>query len=152
MKICIINGPNLNILGKREVEIYGKETLEEIMNYTVKKAASNNLGQEIDWMQSNSEAEIINKIHELEDQGYDGLVINPAGLSHTSVCLLDALRSLQIPIAEVHLTNVYKRESYRHRMLTAQAADFIMKGLGKEVYYIALYSLREYHQSENANS
>lgn len=137
-KLFIINGPNLNMLGKREPNVYGKETLEAIQEYT-----EDLVGQKakLEWWQSNSESEIINKIHEIHESDYAGLIINPAAYSHTSVAILDALKILEIPIVEVHLTNVYSRESFRHQMLTAQASSIIMSGLGKDAYYYAVKSL-----------
>jgi 3-dehydroquinate dehydratase-2 len=138
-KILIINGPNLNMLGKREPDQYGSSTLNEIESYTKQKCSD--LGVELNWWQSNSESEIIDKIHSVSEEKIDGLIINPAAYSHTSVAILDALKILDIPIVEVHLTNVYNRESFRHSMLTAQASSIIMSGLGKDAYYFAALSL-----------
>lgn len=133
--ILVINGPNLNMLGKREPEKYGALTLSEIEDYTNQKLNQKNL--DLVWFQSNSESEIIDRIHELTNESYDALIINPAAYSHTSVGILDALLILNIPIVEVHLTNVYTRESFRHTLLTAQASSIIMSGLGKDAYYFA---------------
>lgn len=137
-KIAIINGPNLNLLGTREKDIYGQLTLEEIKTYTKTKLAHNPV--ELTWFQSNVEGEIINHIHQVVQNNFDALVINPAAYSHTSVAIYDALKILKIPIVEVHLTNVYSRESFRQTMLTARAASIIMSGLGKDVYYFAVLS------------
>ena len=131
----IINGPNLNMLGTREPEKYGSLTLKEIEEHTNKKL--NNKSVTLTWWQSNSESEIIDKIHELTKEDCDALIINPAAFSHTSVAILDALKMLKIPIIEVHLTNVYTREPFRHQMLTAQASSIIMGGLGIDAYYFA---------------
>lgn len=141
MKIFVLNGPNLNKLGTREKDIYGVSTLAEIEDFTKEKLDSNSFS--MTWWQSNSEAEIIEKIHELTNENFDALIINPAAFSHTSIAILDALKMLQIPIAEVHLSNVYARESYRHSLLTAQAASIIMSGLGKKGYYFAALALAD---------
>ncbi len=133
--IFIINGPNLNMLGDREAEHYGGNSLEEIINYTEEKLVEKNV--KLEWWQSNSESKIIEKIHEIHSLNYDALIINPAAYSHTSIAILDALKILKIPVVEVHLSNTYARESYRHSMLTAQAASIIMGGLGKNAYYFA---------------
>jgi 3-dehydroquinate dehydratase-2 len=138
-KIFIINGPNLNMLGKREPEKYGTDTIQEIEKYTKQKCTDLNVS--LEWWQSNSESKIIEKIHELTATKIDGLIINPAAYSHTSIAILDALKILQIPIVEVHLTNVYNRDDFRHSMLTAQASSIIMSGLGKDAYYFAALSL-----------
>lgn len=138
MKIKVINGPNLNMLGKREPEKYGSESLEDIRNWTDNKLAGK---VHFDWWQSNSEEKIIDEIHSLVDSDFEALIINPAAYSHTSVAILDALKILNMPIAEVHLTNVYSRESFRHTMLTAQASSIIMGGIGHKVYYYAALAL-----------
>lgn len=137
MKFKIINGPNLNLLGNRENSIYGDMSLSDLEIYTNKQL--NNKAQ-LDWWQSNSETEIIEEIHSLVNTDYDALIINPAAYSHTSIAILDALRVLKIPVIEVHLTNVYSRETFRHSLLTAQAASIIMSGLGKDSYYYAALS------------
>lgn len=139
-KIKIINGPNINFLGKRE-NIYGTETIDDIIKYTEKKLSNYNV--ELSWFQSNVEGEIVNEIQSLVDSDYHGLVINPAAYSHTSVAIHDALKLLNIPIIEVHLTNVYSREEFRSLMLTAKAASKIMCGLKKQAYYMGALSLLE---------
>lgn len=139
MNVFIINGPNLNMLGKREPEVYGKETLDDIINLTEKKFENSEI--KLTWFQNNSEAEIIDEIHALCDSDYDALIINPAAYSHTSVAILDALKILTIPIVEVHLTNVYSREAFRQQMLTAKASSIIMSGLGKNAYIFAVDAL-----------
>lgn len=138
-KIQVINGPNLNLLGKREPEIYGNLSLKDIQEYTKNKLANDNV--EMNWWQSNSETEIIEKVQSLIGSDCDALIINPAAYSHTSVAILDALNALDIPIVEVHLSNVHARESFRRELLTAQAASIIMGGLGKDAYYYAALSL-----------
>ena len=138
-RALIINGPNLNMLGKREPELYGSMSLKQIETFTKKTCA--HLGITQVWYQSNHEGKLIDRIHTLKSEKYDFLVINPGAFSHTSVALLDALKILTIPIAEVHLTNTLKRESYRHTLLTAQSATIIMKGLGFHAYAFAIHGL-----------
>ena len=138
-KSLVINGPNLNMLGKREPEIYGRLTLKDIEKLT--NDLCEHLSMDISWFQSNHEGEIIDRIHKMKKEKWDYLVINPGAFSHTSVAILDALKILAIPIAEVHLTNTYTRESFRHTLLTAQAATIIMKGLGIYGYAFALNAL-----------
>ena len=136
-KFLIINGPNLNMLGLREPEIYGSLTLQEIIDYTEKK-----LGARCgcSWFQSNIEGDIVTRIQELCKQDFSALVINPGAYSHTSVAILDALHILKIPIIEVHLSNTYRREEFRQTKLTAKASTIIMEGLGKNAYFMAIES------------
>ncbi len=137
-KILIINGPNLNMLGLREPEVYGSDTLEDIRLWTDSKIKS--LVETI-WFQSNLEGEIVSRIQLAHTEQFDALVINPGGYAHTSVAIHDALKILKIPVIEVHLSQVYKREEFRHTLLTAKAASAIMSGLGKQSYYRAIQSL-----------
>lgn len=137
-KILIINGPNLNMLGKREPEVYGTDSLDDIAKWTEKKL---NGAADLEWYQSNVEGEIVSRIQAAHSQNYDALVINPGGYAHTSVAIHDALKILKIPVIEVHLSQVYKREEFRHTLLTAKAASAIMSGLGKQSYYVAIQSL-----------
>ena len=126
------------MLGKRELEIYGRETLDEIRQWTdvkLKTIATT------EWYQSNIEGEIVSRIQAAHSESFDALVINPGGYAHTSVAIHDALKILKIPIIEVHLSQVYKREEFRHTLLTAKAATAIMSGLGKQSYYLAIKSL-----------
>lgn len=139
-KYLIINGPNLNLLGKRNTAIYGDMTLAEIRSFTEKKLGSD---VTLEWFQSNIEGEITQKIQEVLAGAYDGLVINPGAYAHTSICIYDALECLNIPVVEVHLSNVYKRKSFRQTMLTAGAVTMIMCGLGKDAYYLAIHALRQ---------
>ncbi len=134
-KLFIINGPNLNLLGQREPDKYGTKTLAELQKYTESKLSKHSV--ELTWWQSNSESEIVEKVQALLSEKYDALIINPAAYSHTSIAILDALKILTIPIVEVHLTNVYNREPFRHSLLTAQASSIIMSGLGENAYYYA---------------
>jgi len=137
-KFLIINGPNLNMLGLREPEIYGSDTLEDIRVWTDSKI--NSLAQTT-WFQSNVEGEIVSRIQMASKEQFDAVVINPGGYAHTSVAIHDALKILKIPVIEVHLSQVYKREEFRHTLLTAKAASAIMSGLGKQSYYRAIQSL-----------
>lgn len=151
-KILIINGPNLDLLGTREPEIYGSKTLVEIQDWTTKSLKAMGINYDFIWKQSNSETEIIEILHSINQSNpnnqsnnkIDGLIINPAGLSHTSVILLDALLALKpLPIIEVHLSNPCAREEFRRSLLTAKAATIIMSGLGDRVYFHAIFALHE---------
>lgn len=139
-KILIINGPNLNLLGLREPDIYGSMTLEDIKDYTENKLKSEKQNVDLEWYQSNIEGELVESIQKAIHTEYDALIVNPAAYSHTSVAILDALRMINVPIIEVHLTNVYSREEFRQTLLTARAASKIMSGLGKDAYYLAVIS------------
>ncbi len=136
-KILIINGPNLNMLGTRQPEIYGSATLEDIEERC--EAVAESLGLEVVFHQSNSEGDIIDLIHEAKGK-YDGLVINAAGYTHTSVAIFDALSILEIPVIEVHISNIYKREEFRHKSLISPAASGIICGFGVKGYELALKS------------
>jgi 3-dehydroquinate dehydratase-2 len=136
-KFLIINGPNLNMLGVREPEIYGSLSLAEIIKYTEKNLANK---CECVWYQSNIEGDIVTRIQELVGQDFSALVINPGAYSHTSVAILDALHILKIPVIEVHLSNTHLREEFRQTKLTAKASTIIMEGLGKNAYLMAIQS------------
>ena len=136
-RILIINGPNLNMLGKREPEIYGKLTLEQIKEYTQSKLPSS---VESEWYQSNIEGEIVTRIQQAVGENWQALIINPGAYAHTSVAIRDSLTILSIPIIEVHLTNTQAREDFRQRKLTAPVAKSIMEGFGADSYYLAIYS------------
>ncbi len=135
--MLIINGPNLNMLGTREPEVYGTETLDDLRTWTESKISGL---AHLDWYQSNLEGELVSRIQKAHSENYDALIINPGGYAHTSVALHDALKILKIPVIEVHLSQVYKREEFRHTLLTAKAATAIMSGLGRQSYYIAIHS------------
>lgn len=137
-KVLIINGPNLNMLGQREPHVYGKDTLDDIRAFTDAKVSGK---AQTTWFQSNVEGEIVSRIQAAHSENFDALVINPGGYAHTSVAIHDALKILKIPVIEVHLSQVYKREEFRHTLLTAKACSAIMSGLGKQSYYIAIHSL-----------
>lgn len=138
MKIRVIQGPNINMLGKREPEIYGLMSMEEIHDNMRKVAEQANI--EIEFFQSNYEGEIIDKIQECVGT-CDAIIINPAGFSHTSVALRDAISAVKLPCVEVHVTNIYKREEFRQKSLTAGACIGIISGFGPLGYHLALISL-----------
>ncbi len=137
-KVLVLNGPNLNLLGKREPEIYGTETLDEIREFV--NSQLEGLAPEWEWFQSNSEAELIERIHTAIDESWNGIVFNPGAFSHTSVALLDALRAYPGLKIEVHLSNTNGREEFRKTKVTAQGVDGVIEGLGKNSY---LYAIRE---------
>jgi 3-dehydroquinate dehydratase-2 len=138
-RIGIINGPNLDRLGKREPKIYGSRSSRELEASLRVDAQA--LGVEIDFFQSNYEGALIERIAYLADNGYSGLLINPGGYSHTSVALRDAIAGSGLPTVEVHISNIYKRESFRHSSLTAGACVGVISGLGHDGYHAALYYL-----------
>lgn len=141
-KIMILNGPNLNMLGFREKEIYGDtnlEIIEKSLNQYVHDFNSKNSEKiSLSFFQSNEEGELINKIHQVFSEKFEFLIINPGAYSHTSVAILDALKILKCKIAEVHLSNTQSRESFRQKKMTAQAATFLIEGLGADGYLVAL--------------
>ena len=137
-KIIIINGPNLNLLGNRETDIYGKLTLTEIEKLSKNKA--NELNLLLNFYQSNSESDIIDQIHKAQTD-YNGLIINPAAYTHTSIALLDALKAITKPKIEVHLSNIYNREDYRKNSITSTGVDGIICGFGSLSYILAIEAL-----------
>ena len=137
-KILLINGPNLNLLGKRETNIYGNLSLEKIEEISKKKSSELNLN--LNFEQSNSESKIIELIHDVE-KNYDGLIINPAAFTHTSVAILDALRAIEKPKIEIHLSNIYSRENYRKNSITASGVNGIICGVGHLSYILAIEAL-----------
>ncbi len=139
MKFLIINGPNLNLLGTREPDVYGSSSLKDIEKAT--NDATKESQFQLVWEQSNHEGEIIDLIQGATSAGYHGIIINPAGYSHSSVAILDALKTLSIPKIEVHLSNAHNREPFRLNKLTAKASTIIMEGLGPDSYYIAALAL-----------
>ena len=140
MKISVIHGPNLNLLGVREPEVYGTVTLAEIDARLSELAAE--LGAEVECCQHNSEGEIIDAIQRAGVEA-DGIVINPAGYTHTSVAIHDALKAVAVPAIEVHLSNVQAREEWRQRSMTAPACEGVIAGLGAKSYLLALRALVE---------
>jgi 3-dehydroquinate dehydratase-2 len=137
-KVLVIHGPNLNLLGEREPDVYGSQTLEDI-NKRIKAGASE-LGMEAEIFQSNHEGEIIDKIGNA-DAG--ALIINPAGLTHTSVALRDALSAFSGPVVEVHLSNIFAREEFRRQSVTAGASTGLICGFGGNSYILALRAVKE---------
>ena len=137
-KIEIINGPNINLLGKREPEIYGNLTLEDINNKI--KDHATKLSLDVSFFQSNIEGEIVNKIQQSHKS--DGIIINAAAFTHTSVAILDALKSLDIPKIEVHISNIYKREEFRHKSLISQTVNGVICGFGINGYNLALEGIK----------
>lgn len=141
-KILVVNGPNINILGKRELEIYGElsynNLVDELKSYAKKKDVC------LDEFQSNSEGAIIDKLQELIDGEYDALIINPAAYSHYSYAIYDALKAIKIKKVEVHLTNIFARDEFRKISITAGACDGVISGFGFDSYKLAIdYLLRE---------
>lgn len=134
-KIAILNGPNLDRLGKREPEIYGHTTLADLEASLRAEFAGK---AELDFFQSNHEGALIDKIASLADAKVDGIVINGAAFTHTSVALRDALAGAHLPAVEVHISNIYKREEFRHTSLTAPIAIAVITGLGLEGYFAAV--------------
>ena len=145
-KIIIINGPNLNLLGEREQSQYGSDTFEQIKEKCIKK--SNEIGLEINFTQSNLEGEIVNIIQEARKE-YKGMIINAAGFTHTSVAIRDALSLFKKPIIELHISNIYKREDFRHKSLISDIATGGIFGLGTEGYILAIISIQKILENEN---
>ena len=138
MKIIIVNGPNLNLLGKREPAIYGSQTFGDYFE-TLKSKFS---GIELSYFQSNIEGEIIDKIHET-GFSYDGIILNAAAYTHTSVGIGDAVKGVETPVIEVHISNVYERESFRHTSYIAPNVKGIIAGFGLQSYELAIRSFIE---------
>jgi 3-dehydroquinate dehydratase-2 len=134
--IFVLNGPNLNLLGTREPEIYGTDTLDDIAVRLVEQA--NKLGVEIDIRQSNHEGHLIDWLHEAQARGATAVILNPGGYSHTSVALHDAVKAIVTPVIEVHLSDPDTRETFRHTDLVALAATRLIKGEGARGYSLAL--------------
>ena len=145
-KIIIINGPNLNLLGEREQSQYGTITFEKLKDKCLKKA--NELKLEAEFFQSNIEGEIVNKIQETR-KNVDGMIINAAGFTHTSVAIRDALNIFKKPIIELHISNIYKREEFRHKSLISDIATGGIFGLGTEGYILAIISIKKIIENEN---
>ena len=138
MKFLVMNGPNLNLLGTREPGVYGHQTLEAMM--TGLQAYGRTRGAEVEWMQSNDEGTLVTRIGESRGK-FDGLILNPAAYTHTSVALRDALQATAVPCVEVHLSNIHAREAFRHTSLTAAACLGQIGGFGAMSYQLALDAL-----------
>lgn len=138
--IYVLNGPNLNMLGKREPAIYGSDTLADVQARSEARAKS--LGLKIDFRQSNHEGELVTWAQEARDQAV-GIIVNAGGLTHTSVALLDALLACELPVVEVHLSNIFRREPYRHHSYMSQAATGVICGLGAKGYELAVEAMAD---------
>ena len=145
-KILVINGPNLNLLGTREKEKYGNIPLQEIQKKC--ELHCKKIGLEVDFKQSNVEGEIVNFIQDSR-KNYEGIIINAGGYTHTSVAILDALLAVQKPTIELHITNIYKREDFRHKSLISKSVDAIICGLGVDGYIVALEGIKKIINNEN---
>lgn len=135
-KIAIINGPNLDRLGKREPEVYGTESLADLEKRL--RARVDAKAVDLEFFQSNHEGEIIDRIAAIADGGFGGIIVNPGALTHTSIALRDALAGAALPCVEVHISNIYRRESFRRQSLTAPACTGVISGLGFHGYAAAL--------------
>ena len=135
MKLLLLNGPNLNLLGQREPELYGRETLHELRGLCERTAGE--LGLRVEFRQTNSEGTLVDHIQEARVQA-EAIIINPAAYAHTSIAVFDALQACEMPIYEVHITNTWKRESFRHTDYTAMAATGQITGCGTNGYALAL--------------
>ena len=135
MKVIIINGPNLNLLGKREPEIYGSQTFEDYLRTLQNKFSS----VEISYYQSNIEGELIDKLHEV-GFSYDGIIINAGAYTHTSIGLGDAIKGIKTPVVEVHISNTFGREEFRHQSYISPNAKGVILGFGMQSYELAIQS------------
>ncbi|MBN2503683.1 MAG: type II 3-dehydroquinate dehydratase [Anaerolineales bacterium] len=138
--ILVLHGPNLNLLGQREPDVYGAITLDDINQQLVEAAAE--MGIEISAFQSNQEGALIDALHQAE-QNADGVIFNPAGYTHTSVALRDAVAAIEVPVVEVHISNVYAREEFRHKSLLSPVCMGKITGFGWRSYLLALYAFKE---------
>lgn len=135
MKIIIINGPNLNLLGKREVSIYGNNSFEEYLSQLKQKFPVASL----EYFQSNHEGELIDKLHEV-GFSYDGIILNAGAFTHTSIAMADAIKAIETPVIEVHISNTHARETFRHQSLLSANAKGVILGFGLDSYELALQS------------
>ena len=145
-KIIIINGPNLNLLGEREQSQYGSTSFDQLKKNCLKE--SNKIGIELEFAQSNIEGELVDLIQDARKK-YDGMIINAAGFTHTSVAIRDALDLFKKPIIELHISNIYKREEFRHKSLISDIATGGIFGLGVEGYILAIISIQKILENEN---
>ena len=145
-KIIIINGPNLNLLGEREQSQYGSTSFEQLKQNCIKKAKELNL--EVNFTQSNIEGELVNIIQDAR-KNYDGMIVNAAGFTHTSVAIRDALDLFKKPIIELHISNIYKREEFRQKSLISDVVTGIICGLGSDGYILAINAMQELLKNEN---
>jgi 3-dehydroquinate dehydratase II len=138
--ILVINGPNLNLLGQREPGIYGSGTLIDLE--TQCKAWGEELATTVDCRQSNHEGVILDWLHSAEQEGFEGIVLNPGGLTHTSVALRDAISAINVPVIEVHLSNIFAREDFRHHSYVSAVCEGVISGLGFQGYNAAIRALK----------
>ena len=142
MKLIVLNGPNLNLLGTREPEVYGSETLDQIMRGLIEEAGS--LECELEAYQSNHEGDLIDQIQRAKQESFSGILINPGGYTHTSVALRDAISGVSIPTVEIHLSNIHAREQFRQHSFIAPVAIGQISGFGAFGYSLALRALLEH--------
>ena len=147
--VFILNGPNLNLLGVREPAVYGHDTLGDIEERCIARAASLNL--QIDFRQTNHEGQLVDWIHEARESA-DGIVLNAGALTHTSVAVLDALSAADLPAIEVHLSNIFRRESFRHHSYVSLAANGVICGLGPQGYELALEAIAALIEGESGEA
>ena len=139
MNILVLNGPNLNLLGSREPEVYGTDTLKDIEENL--KSISKNHNVNIRFYQSNSENELINELHAAKQENVDAIIINPGAFTHTSIALRDAFLGVEIPFIEVHISNIYRREEFRKKSFLSDISEGLITGLGVSGYEFALLSI-----------
>ncbi|HEX7966945.1 MAG TPA: type II 3-dehydroquinate dehydratase [Stellaceae bacterium] len=144
--ILVLNGPNLNLLGVREPGTYGRETLADIEEACLEKAAE--LGLSVDFRQSNHEGQLVDWIQEARENA-DGIILNAAAYTHTSIAILDALKAAELPVIEVHLSNIYRRETFRHASYVSAAAHGVICGFGGHGYLLALDAMARLLETEN---
>lgn len=147
MKILCLNGPNLNRLGKREPSIYGTVTLDDIEKKLVDYVQNKQVA--IEFFQSNYEGQLIDWLHEAEDNNVQGIIFNPGAYTHTSYAIRDAIASITVPVIEVHISNIHKRETFRHQSVLAAVCDGQISGLGTFGYQLALETFLERRKGEN---
>lgn len=145
-KILLLNGPNLNRLGKREPGIYGTETLKDLEDRIVDLGAEAQM--KVVCFQSNHEGELIDKLHEAEDNGFDGIIFNPGAYTHYSYAIRDAIAGIECPVIEVHISNVYERETFRHKSVIAPVSMGQIAGLGLIGYELALEAFKREEKGE----
>tara|TARA_B100001057_G_scaffold10418_1_gene9883 strand:- start:7395 stop:7826 length:432 start_codon:yes stop_codon:yes gene_type:complete len=139
MKVLVLNGPNLNLLGSREPEVYGTDTLDDVQNRLVSLATENSI--QVSFYQSNSENDLINELHNAKQDNVDYVIINPGAFTHTSIALRDAFLGVNIPFLEVHISNIYSREEFRKKSYLSDISQGLITGLGVSGYEYALLSI-----------